>query len=249
MLSTGTEGCPGDWGGVGRAGGRWPHTLVLTVAWVITPPASKRILARYTESRWVPIMVSSEPLRWAETRFPGVHTVPRVPAIPSVSSSPARAVGGQGCPLTQGRGAHALTHSCSWGRWRIQWGQGGTGRARELGTPPRRSTGLPRLRPGHQQREPCIGLSHCPAWRHVSRGWGYSRTAGVPRGRPVLGTLLCHAGGRAGAYLGCPVRAHLEPLTITCQLLPAERWLPWSERWVPPPRGPNGGCRALTWGS
>lgn len=38
-------------------------------------------------------------------------------------------------------------------------------------------------------------------------------------------------------------------MTITRQLLPAERWVPRRERWVPPPRGPNGGCRALMWGS
>lgn len=103
-------------------------------------------------------------------------------------TSPGRAVGGQGCPLTQGKGAHALTHSCSWGRWQILWGRGGTGRARGLGIPPRRSTELPRLRPGHQRREPCIGLSHCPAWRQPWLG-GQWDCRGSPC--PVLGTPLC----------------------------------------------------------
>lgn len=98
--------------------------------------------------------------------------------------------------LTPGKGAQALTHSCSWGRWRIRRGQGGTGRARGPGTPPRRSTGLPGLRPGHRRREPCIGPSHCPAWRHDSRGWGDSGTAGAPRARPVLGTPQCQVQDR-----------------------------------------------------
>lgn len=55
--------------------------------------------------------------------------------------------------------------------------------------------------------------------------------------------------GREETYLGCPARGHSEPLTITRQLLPAERWVPWSKRWVPPPRGPNRGCRLLMRGS
>lgn len=64
---------------------------------------------------------------------------------------------------------------------------------------------------------------------------------------PMPGTPLCPA--RAGVYLGCPARGHSEPLTVTRQLLPAERWVPRSERWVPPPWGPNGGCKVLMWGS
>lgn len=53
----------------------------------------------------------------------------------------------------------------------------------------------------------------------------------------------------AGAYLGCPARGHLEPLTVTSQLLPAKRWVPQRDRRVPPPWGPKLGCRVLTWGS
>lgn len=57
-------------------------------------------------------------------------------------------------------------------------------------------------------------------------------TAAVAGGdsRAAEGSLCqgshCTRRDGAGVYLGCPARGHVEPLTITRQLLPAKRWVP-----------------------
>lgn len=71
---------------------------------------------------------------------------------------------------------------------------------------------------------------------------------GHPRGH-TCANRPCSAETMAGLYLGCPFRGHSEPLIVTRQLLPAERWVPRRDTRVPPPWGPKLGCRMLMRGS
>lgn len=239
--------CPADWGGAGRAGGRWPHSPVLTVAWVVTRPALKQILARYTESRWVPMMVSSEPLQRQGSGSPGCTWSPGDLQFPAPHPVQPGQWEDRVGPSPRGREpTHSLIAAAGndGGYSGVRAVLEGHGSRELLPVDPQGYPGCAQATSGGSRASDCpIALTGHTAG--VAGG-----TAGL-QGLPVprAGDPSVPGGGRAELYLGCPSRAHSEPLTITRQLLPAERCLPWSERWVPPPRGPNGGCRALTWGS
>lgn len=57
-----------------------------------------------------------------------------------------------------------------------------------------------------------------------------SRTAGGPHACPRASDTAVPGSGRTGPYLDSQASGHSEPLTITRQLLPAKRLVPWSER-------------------